>query len=726
MFANLRSLFEDWTANQKDHLIVWIPVFLGIGAGLYFSLNEEPNVFTACLLWFGSASFLAIVYMFRNKTGFAPFFLCFALFMTVTGFGLSKIKTESVYTPVLIRETGPLLIDGTVVHAEILDGKRGSAIILKDLNIEEMDAHQTPVKIRLTSKINMKVNLGERVRVLAKLMPPSKPVMPGAYDFRRHYFFDSIGGMGFVLKSPEILQSSENSALFLEKLRQRMGDHIKNILPERLSGIVTALLTGERASITEDDWDALRISGLAHIISISGLHVVLFAAPIFFFSRLIMAAIPSLALHYPIKKFAACIALLGCSLYVLLVVPTVPTYRALLMTGIGLIAIMLDRSPFSLRLISFAAIVVLLIAPESVWSASFQLSFAAVLCLIMAAEWTREYWSKWRSNSSFIGKFLIYLYGSIFTTFIVSIATIPLSAYHFQQIPVYSVVANALIIPLTGLVIMPSVIASFLLWPLGFQDFFLKFMAYGVEWLLVIAHAISNWQWSAITVKAWPNASMYFFLASGLSLVLLQGWVMRVIASTSVLAAFILITLYEPPSMIVAESGGVFLVRDGEKIYLSSSRKDKFSVETWMQRIGAKDRNAILIPRESYLKLSDGEITCGASMCRIRMQGRKISFGSDYYALREDCEWADIIVTPTAFRDKKCAASIYNKFRLWDTGAIEIREEGRLRTVFQSEGLRPWSPVSDKFLSSSKVRPGSAPVPASERAVYKHHSRVQE
>ncbi|PZP55119.1 MAG: hypothetical protein DI586_07825, partial [Micavibrio aeruginosavorus] len=621
----------------------------------------------------------------------------------------------------------PLMAEGTIAHTEILDGRKGTLVLLDDVKLENFELKDTPKKIRLTSKLRVRFNLGDRVQILVKLTPPSMPVMPGAYDFRRHYYFDGIGAMGFILKKPTVVATApENDvSMFLERLRKTMGEYIKALLPSRISGIVTALVTGERAAIQEEDWDALRISGLAHIISISGLHVVLIATPIFFFVRLFLAAIPRLALHYPIKKIAAIVALIGCSLYVALVVPTVPTYRALLMTGIGLIAIMIDRSPFSLRLVSFAAIIVLLFAPESIWSASFQLSFAAVISLILAAEWTREYWSKWRNNASHVRKFLIYLGGSIFTTLVVSIITAPLAAYHFQQIPIYSVVANALIIPLSAIIIMPMTIATFLLWPFGAQDIALKIMGYGIEWMLAIAHGISSLPEASWNISAWPVSAMICFVFAGLSLYLLHGKA-RWISMIGVAASSVFIVLYQPPSILISQSGGLMMVRDGDKIYLSSSMKDKFFAENWVKRLGKEEGSAFSFPREGQVLLSDGSITCGEGQCRIIHDDKKITWGNDYYALKTDCDWADIIVTPTAFREHNCKARINNKFTLMDSGAVEIAEGGSVKTVAYSLGKRPWSPVNDRYGSNSPARPESARGQVSRREAYRHRSPAPE
>ncbi len=149
-------------------------------------------------------------------------------------------------------------------------------------------------------------------------------------------------------------------------------------------------LTGERGAIPETTLQAMRDSGLAHLLAISGLHVGLVAGLLFFAVRALLALVPALALNHPIKKWAAVAAGLGAFAYLLLTGATVPTQRAFLMIGLVLLAVVLERTALSFRLIASAAVVVLAIAPESLLSPSFQLSFAAVAALIAVYELVRD------------------------------------------------------------------------------------------------------------------------------------------------------------------------------------------------------------------------------------------------------------------------------------------------------------------------------------------------
>ena len=215
-----------------------------------------------------------------------------------------------------------------------------------------------------------------------------------------------------------------------------------------------ALLTGLRGALPDEIWDQWAIAGIAHLLSISGLHLALVAGTLFFAVRIALALAPPLALRLPAKKLAALLALLGAFGYLLISGGTVPTQRAFAMTALALLAVMVDRNPFSMRLVAWAAFVVLLLRPESLLGASFQMSFGAVVALIAAYETGVA--RRPAGTTGLDGRLLLYLAGIALTTIVASAATTPFSIYHFSRFPTYGIVTNLIAVPLTGVWIMPS------------------------------------------------------------------------------------------------------------------------------------------------------------------------------------------------------------------------------------------------------------------------------
>ncbi len=150
--------------------------------------------------------------------------------------------------------------------------------------------------------------------------------------------------------------------------------------------IATAILTGRRDAVSEPVNDALFISGLGHILSISGYHMAVVAGVVFFAVRALLALIPALALGFPIKKWSAFAALLAVTFYLLLSGAVVATQRSFVMIAIVLVGVMADRRAITFRTLAIAALAVMIIAPESVVHPSFQMSFAATLGLVALIE----------------------------------------------------------------------------------------------------------------------------------------------------------------------------------------------------------------------------------------------------------------------------------------------------------------------------------------------------
>ena len=134
--------------------------------------------------------------------------------------------------------------------------------------------------------------------------------------------------------------------------------------PGAAGAMSAALIAGVRAGIDQDTWRDMQVSGLAHLISVSGLHMVMVAGSVFLVSRWLLALIPPLALRYPVKRIAAAVALLAAAFYLVLSGDSVPTQRSFLMTAAGLVAVMCDRNPISLRLLAWSALIVLLSGPR--------------------------------------------------------------------------------------------------------------------------------------------------------------------------------------------------------------------------------------------------------------------------------------------------------------------------------------------------------------------------
>src|SRR5690606_36586538 len=263
------------------------------------------------------------------------------------------------------------------------------------------------------------------------------------------------------------------------------------------SALASALVTGMRGAVPDDINAAMRNSGLAHLLSISGLHLSLVAGLVFFVVRAGLALVPALALRWQTRKLAAADALVISGLYLLLSGAEVPTQRSFIMLAFGLGAILVDRLYVSMLPVALAALAVIMLTPEAVLGPSFQLSFGAVSALVAAYEAAGE-WRARRRKAGIVPMPLAVAYpaGLAFTSLVATLATTPLGVHHFHQAALYAIPANMIAVPITGAWVMPWGMAGLLAMPFGAEELPFRAMAVGID---LVA-------WTAEETASWPGA----------------------------------------------------------------------------------------------------------------------------------------------------------------------------------------------------------------------------
>ena len=325
---------------QKENLFLWVPVFFACGVAFYFSLPFEPpvvlSVFAVCFLL--AVHLLIRPIGARNILGKSVVTASFIVLLAFSGFAAATIRTANIATPVLVKRLGTVTLSGTVLLIEKMEEGDGSRITLSDLTIEKLSSAQTPRKIRLRLRKDGNVKIGQHIKVLASLNPPSPPLFPDGFNFRRYLYFQSIGAVGFIYNEPEILSNGRARFWNIEPLRHNIATRITQSLNAKQASVALALIVGQKNALSDADRSAIRDAGLAHMLAISGLHVGLVASVLFFFLRLALVMIPNFALRYPVKKMAAVFALCGAIFYMLLAGATIPTQRAVMMIAIVFLA----------------------------------------------------------------------------------------------------------------------------------------------------------------------------------------------------------------------------------------------------------------------------------------------------------------------------------------------------------------------------------------------------
>lgn len=675
---------------ERERWILWVPVALGAGVAIYFFLPFEPPPGPGlAALGLG----LAATLLWRRHP--VVMVAAFGFSLVAAGFALVQWRSAEVAGPVLAEEVGPGKVTGRILRVEAVE--RGSRLLLDRVSIEDLPPTATPERVRVTVTSETEELIpGTWVDLLAVVSPPYPPVAPGAYDFARRAYFERIGGTGYALGAARTIEPHQGAEartfyLWLNGLRHYLAQRILTAHEGESGAVAAALLVGERGHIPEDALVAMRRAGLAHLLAISGLHVGLVAGLIFVGLRALLALCEPLALRYPIKKWAAGVTLLAAFAYLLVSGASVPTQRAFLMAGLVFLAVMLDRTSISMRLIAWAAIAVLLVHPESLLGPSFQMSFAAATALVATYEVCRKPLARWQARSGWAMRPLIYLVFVALTTVVATFATGPFAAFHFNRIADYGLVANLAAVPITAFWIMPWGIASFLLMPVGAEASPLQPMGWGIDAVLWVARTVSGWPGAVTLLAAMPLASLVLIALGGLWLCLWRkAW--RLLGLVGIAAGLTLWPLARTPDILVDGDGRLFAVRSADGgLALSSKRRARYAGEMWLRRAGEAEP----APWPEDGPSGDGLLNCDDLGCIYRAKGQVAALVSDPLALIDDCVVATVVVSLVPVRGAcPVVPVVIDRFDLWREGthAIWLDEAGvRVQSVAAARGSRPWS-----------------------------------
>jgi competence protein ComEC len=679
-------------AEERDRRspFLWLPVAFGLGIMAYFEADREPA------LWAGPVLAALLVLPAIRLAGLARI-VVLALLFAALGFSAASWRTARVGTPILER-AGLYEVTGFVEQVD--QGPRRHRITLHPGAIGALPARQLPERIRVGASGVASVKPGDTVRLQARLAPPSEAAMPGGYDFRREAYFRQMGASGFVIgrvsaaEKPTSVSWDRHLHAMIDGWRNGMTERISRVIGGDAGALAAALVTGKRGLIPDETNDELRASGLYHIVSISGLHMVLAAGIFFWIARACLAAIPAIALRYPIKKIAAGLAMLGATFYCLFSGSEVATERSLVMTLVMLGAILFDRPALAMRNLAISALIVLAREPEALLGPSFQMSFAAVACLIAA----NEVWQDWRSRTvetqdrsalarGFTKLGLAFL-GILATTLVASLATAPFSAWHFHRLNPLGVIGNALAIPLVSLVVMPAAVLGSLLLPFGLDGIVWAIMGEGVRGVLLVAGWVAAFEGAVVPV---PRIALTAHAMLVLALLLFIGFRtrLRAVALLPLLAAVPFAGQARLPDLLVDPEGRMVMLRGegGRYRLLNVASPSSFTLQQWLPALG--DGRA---PNDPSLR--EGT-RCDRNGCIGRLaDGRLISLAASALALREDCARADIVITPLAISSCASEARLISRLDSTEKGALRIFTPMRERWVTDSaldpSRERPW------------------------------------
>ncbi|WP_054948131.1 ComEC/Rec2 family competence protein [Novosphingobium sp. KN65.2] len=552
------------------------------------------------------------------------------------------------------------------------------------------------IKVRLNVADGLgveSVSPGAVIRFEARLMPPAPPMFPGGYNFARAAWFSGLSASGKVSGKVEIVTSGGEGET-LEAARSVLSRHVRERLSGSQGGIAAALASGDRGGIVEEDAQAMRDAGLAHLLAISGLHVSAVIGAAYFLALRLLALSPALALRFRLPVVAAlCGALAGIA-YTLLTGSQVPTVRSCIGAMLVLIALALGREALSLRLLAVAGFAVLLLWPESLTGPSFQMSFAAVLAIVALATCgpVRRFLAP--REESWLSRLMRQAVMLFVTGFVIEIVLMPIGFYHFHRAGAYGALANVLAIPLTTFAVMPCIALALLFDLVGLGGPFWWLAGQFIDLLLGLAHKISALPGAVSVLPAMGTGGFLLFVSGGLWLGLWSGRV-RLLGLVPACLGIVWLILLEPPDILVTGDGRhVGLVVDnGERLVTLRDTGSDYVRDNLREFAGVEGE---LTPLASW-----PGARCNREFCSVRIerQGRSwdllIARGRDQVperALAAACDKADIVIADR-WLPRSCSPRWLKADRnmLQRTGGLAIRlRQKSVETVAEGQGHHGW------------------------------------
>ena len=540
----------------------WVPVAFGLGIAIYFSAEREPAWVAAAVLAVGLAG---ITFLLRRRAVGFPI----ALMLTAAsaGFAIVTFKAASIAHPILSRSAYGVALSGFVEVRE--ERERSDRIVIRVHHVDGKLA-ELPERVRLSVRRGSAPAVGSFVSLKARLNPPLTPLRPGGYDFARDLYFQRIGAVGFVTGSIKVEAPPAPPGVWLryasvvDHLRDAIDRRIRQAVGGDAGAIASALITGKRDAISTPVNDAMYVSSLAHVLSISGYHMAVVAGVVFFVFRAGLALAPGVAMRFPIKKWGAGAALVAATFYLALSGAEVATQRAFVMTAIVLIGVMADRAALTLRTLAVAAMAVLLLAPEAVVHPSFQMSFAATLALVAVYERGLP-WVRASRETSFSARMALWggreVAALLLASLVAGLATTPYAAFHFHRAAPYGVLANLLAMPIVSAWVMPAGLLALIAMPFGFDAPLWRAMAIGIDWMIAVATWVAGLPGAVGRIPAFGLGALLLATAGLIAICLLRSrlrW-----GGVALLAlACVAVAATPRPDVLVTSEGDAVAARD--------------------------------------------------------------------------------------------------------------------------------------------------------------------
>jgi competence protein ComEC len=666
----------------------WIAVALAGGIALWFLLPSPfawvTVLVTACLLIAGGMYLL-------GKQLFPHFGLALVSVALAVGLGTGLIWARSAMVGAEpIPAPSVRWYQGRVLEREEQPADERIRLVLAVRDAGTGQAQKVRINVPL-EQARPEHREGAVLRLRARLMPPAPPMVPGAYNFARHAWFEGLAATGSVIGEIEMVAPAPPPT-GIGSVQRALSAHVRGRLDGSPGTIAAAFASGDRGSIAQADEEAMRDSGLTHLLSISGLHVSAIIAAAYLLAIMLLALWPWLALRVRLPVVAAAVGAAAGIGYTLLTGAEVPTVRSCAAAVLVLIALALGREPLSMRMVAVAAGFVLMLWPESLAGPSFQMSFCAVLAIVAlhnAGPIQRFLAAREESVLARLGRRFAML---LLTGLVIEIALMPIVLFHFHRAGIYGALANMVAIPLVTFVSMPLIALALAFDVIGAGAPFWWLAGLSLDLLLAIAHFTSAQPGAVKLMPQMELGVLALFVGGGLWLALWQGG-KRLLGLVPTALAAVMLTFAPTPDVLVSgdgrqvgivEQGRLIMLREGRSDYarenlleLAGMEGDPVTITDWPGADCSRDFCVLTLERKGR----PWHVLMARSRERIEER-----------ALAAACERADIVIADR-WLPRSCQPSwlkVDRKFLGQSGGLALYLEEERFTSVAMSEGQHGW------------------------------------
>lgn len=687
--AQLVSLgqgIELWLQAERDQVPLWVPVALGAGIAAWFNLPNPSAWFGWCCGMLAvAAAGLAMPAGSRLRAA-----LIGAGMLACGGCTLIWAKAVLTGEPPISR---PAFVE---MQARVNAVEPLPAQGVTRMLVQPIDRKDLPSRLRVNiADADMRPEFmpGATIAFRSRLMPPAAPAVPGGYDFAERAYFLGIGATGRALAPIALVEPAASASI---GLRQNLSRHVQRRVPGAEGAIAAALATGDRGAISEEDADAMRRSGLAHLLSISGLHVTALVGLVIFVVFRLLALNPRWALHWPLMLIAAGGGAVAGISYTLLTGYEVPTVRSCVAALLVLAALAIGREALTLRLVAAGALIVLLLWPEALTGPSFQMSFAAIVAIVALGE------SRWfqhllaRREEAVVLRLARNLLGLFLTGLAVEAALAPIALFHFHKAGLLGSLANLIAIPLTTFVIMPFEAAALLFDVVGLGTPFWWVTGKALSLLLAVAHGVAASPFAVASLPAFQPMAFGLVSIGGLWALLWRcRWRWGGVAPL-LLGVVMMIFAPHPDVLVTGDGRHVALRLADGRLALLRDRAGDYIRDTLSESAGYEGELAAIASMPTA--------RCSTDLCAVRILGKAEAWEVlitrspvrlPWRRLVANCARADIVVS-----DRRLPRGCVPRWLKLDrdflsrSGGVAIYlDDRRFRTVRQPGDRHPWIPA---------------------------------